>query len=114
MPSSVASSGSAASHVVGLSRSPSEADEHEECDVSDREAVDAAAARVLARHPRIDLLVYNAGVAGARAATSTATRSAIEQVIRVNYLGTVWTTLAFLPGLGSGLAPRERRLGRRH
>ena len=51
--------------VVGLSRRPSDADEHEECDVSDRTAVDAAAARVLARHPRVDLLVNNAGV-GAR------------------------------------------------
>ena len=51
--------------VVGLSRRPSEADEHEECDVADRAAVEAAAARVLERHPRIDLLVNNAGV-GAR------------------------------------------------
>src|SRR3954447_8930724 len=48
--------------VVGLSRRPSAADQHEECDVSDREAVEAVAARVLARHPRIDLLVNNAGV----------------------------------------------------
>jgi NAD(P)-dependent dehydrogenase (short-subunit alcohol dehydrogenase family) len=53
--------------VVGLSRRPSDADEHEECDVSDRSAVDATAARVLERH-----------------------------------LGSVWSTLAFLPGLGEG------------
>src|SRR5947208_2954248 len=43
--------------VVGLSRRPSAADEHEECDVSDRTSVGTAAARVLARHPRMDLLV---------------------------------------------------------
>ena len=30
------------------------------------------------------------------------TPEAIERVVRVNYLGTVWTTLAFLPGLHSG------------
>ena len=88
-------------HVVGLSRSPSEADEHEECDVGDRDAVYAAAERVLARHPRIDLLVCNAGV-GARGSYLTAELDRIEQVIRVNYLGSVWTALAFLPGLGEG------------
>lgn len=88
-------------HVVGLSRSPSEADEHEECDVGDRDAVYAAAARVLERHPKIDLLVCNAGV-GARGSFLTAEPERIEQVIRVNYLGAAWTTLAFLPGLGDG------------
>ena len=88
-------------HVIGLSRSPSEADEHEECDVGDRDAVYAAAARVLERHPKIDLLVCNAGV-GARGSYLTAESERIEQVIRVNYLGAVWTALAFLPGLGEG------------
>jgi NAD(P)-dependent dehydrogenase (short-subunit alcohol dehydrogenase family) len=87
--------------VVGLSRRPSEADEHEECDVADREAVEAVAARVLERHPRIDLLVNNAGV-GARGNYLDADPEVIERVIRVNYLGSVWTTLAFLPGLGKG------------
>jgi NAD(P)-dependent dehydrogenase (short-subunit alcohol dehydrogenase family) len=85
--------------VVGLSRRPSEADEHEECDVSDRAAVEAVAARVLERHPRIDLLVNNAGV-GARGNYLDSGPDVIERVIRVNYLGSVWTTLAFLPGLG--------------
>jgi uncharacterized protein len=87
--------------VVGLSRRPSEADEHEECDVSDRDAVEAVAARVLERHPRIDLLVNNAGV-GARGNYLTVEPEVIERVIRVNYLGSVWPTLAFLPGLGRG------------
>jgi NAD(P)-dependent dehydrogenase (short-subunit alcohol dehydrogenase family) len=87
--------------VVGLSRSPSSADEHEPCDVSDREAVEAVAARVLARHPRIDLLVNNAGVAG-RTSYLDADADRIENVMRVNYLGSVWTTLAFLPGLAAG------------
>ena len=88
-------------HVVGLSRRPSQADEHEECDVADRAAVDAVAARVLERHPQIDLLVNNAGV-GARGNYLDADPEVIERVIRVNYLGSVWSTLAFLPGLGQG------------
>ena len=88
-------------HVIGLSRRPSEADEHEECDVADRAAVEAVAARVLERHPRIDLLVNNAGV-GARGDFLDAGPERIEQVIRVNYLGSVWATLAFLPGLERG------------
>jgi hypothetical protein len=87
--------------VVGLSRRPSAADEHEECDVTDRDAVEAVAARVLQRHPQIDLLVNNAGVS-ARANFLDAPPERIEQVINVNYFGSVWTTLAFLPGLGRG------------
>jgi NAD(P)-dependent dehydrogenase (short-subunit alcohol dehydrogenase family) len=87
--------------VVGLSRRPSAADEHEECDVSDRAAVESAAARVLERHARIDLLVNNAGI-GARGNYLTVEPDVIERVIRVNYLGSVWSTLAFLPGLGEG------------
>jgi NAD(P)-dependent dehydrogenase (short-subunit alcohol dehydrogenase family) len=87
--------------VVGLSRRPSAADEHEECDVADRAAVEAVAARVLERHPRIDLLVNNAGVP-ARGNYLSVDPELIERVIRVNYLGSVWTTLAFLPGLGEG------------
>jgi NAD(P)-dependent dehydrogenase (short-subunit alcohol dehydrogenase family) len=84
-----------------LSRRPSEADEHEECDVADRASVEAAAVRVLERHPRIDLLVNNAGV-GARGNYLDVDPDVIERVLRVNYLGSVWSTLAFLPGLGQG------------
>jgi len=64
-------------------------------------SVETAAARVLERHPTIDLLVCNAGVAG-RGSFLTATPERIEQTIRTNYLGAVWTVLAFLPGLGPG------------
>jgi short-subunit dehydrogenase len=56
---------------------------------------------VLERHPRIDLLVNNAGV-GARGNFLDTGPEVIERVIRVNYLGSVWSTLAFLPGLGQG------------
>ncbi len=56
---------------------------------------------MLERHPSIDLLVCNAGMP-ALGNFLTAAPDRIEQVIRVNYLGSVWTTLAFLPGLGKG------------
>src|SRR6476660_2658762 len=88
-------------HVVGLSRRPSAADEHEECDVGDRGSIVAAAERVLSRHPRVDLLVCNAGVSG-RTNYLDGNAEAIERVMRVNYFGSVWTVLAFLPGLGRG------------
>jgi NAD(P)-dependent dehydrogenase (short-subunit alcohol dehydrogenase family) len=87
--------------TVGLSRRESEADEHETCDVADRAATEAAAARVLARHPSVDLLVCNAGI-GARRGFLTSTPEQIEQTVRTNYLGAVWTVLAFLPGLRPG------------
>ena len=87
--------------TVGLSRRESGADEHETCDVADRDATETAAARVLSRHPRIDLLVCNAGI-GARGGFLTAPPERIEGTIRTNYLGAVWTVLAFLPGLDRG------------
>jgi NAD(P)-dependent dehydrogenase (short-subunit alcohol dehydrogenase family) len=88
--------------VVGLSRRPSpDADEHEPCDVADRAAVEAVAARVLERHPRIGLLVNGAGVAG-RHGFLDATPELVEGVVRTNYLGSVWALRAFLPGLAPG------------
>ncbi len=89
-------------HTVGLSRRPApDADEHEECDVTDREMVDTVAKRVLERHPRIDLLVNNAGIP-VRGNFLDSEPKRIEAAIQTNYLGSVWTLLAFLPGLGEG------------
>jgi len=89
-------------HVVGLSRSAApDADEHEACDVGDRAAVEEVAARVLERHPRIDLLVNNAGIAG-RTNFVDADPELVENLVRTNYLGSVWTFRAFAPGLGRG------------
>jgi short-subunit dehydrogenase len=45
--------------------------------------------------------VNNAGV-GARGNYLDTDPDVIERVIHVNYLGSVWSTLAFLPGLGRG------------
>jgi short-subunit dehydrogenase len=72
--------------------------EFEVCDVGDRDAVDHIAAAVMARHPEIGLLVNNAGIP-ARADFLSADPQAIEAVIRVNYLGSVWCLRAFLPAL---------------
>jgi NAD(P)-dependent dehydrogenase (short-subunit alcohol dehydrogenase family) len=89
-------------YVVGLSRSAAPAaDEHETCDVSDRAAVEKAAAAVLERHPRIDLLVNNAGIR-ARGLFLDLDPERIEAVTATNYLGSVWCLRAFLPGLGPG------------
>ncbi|MFN0153305.1 MAG: SDR family NAD(P)-dependent oxidoreductase [Gaiella sp.] len=72
--------------------------EVEVCDVADREAVNALAARVLERHPQVRLLLNNAGIP-ARGSFLTVEDERIEQVLGVNYLGGVWCARAFLPGL---------------
>jgi len=72
--------------------------EWELCDVGDREAVDRVAAAVLERHPRIALLVNNAGVPG-RGRFVDVDPETIERVMRINYLGGIWCLRAFLPGL---------------
>jgi len=72
--------------------------EWEICDVSDREQVSDVAARVLARHPAIALLVNNAGVP-ARGSFLEIDPAQIERVTAVNYFGGVWCLRAFEPGL---------------
>jgi NAD(P)-dependent dehydrogenase (short-subunit alcohol dehydrogenase family) len=72
--------------------------EYEVCDVADRDAVEAAAARVRERHPLVHLLVNNAGIP-ARAGFLDADPETIENTLRVNYLGGVWCLRAFLPAL---------------
>lgn len=75
--------------------------EWEVCDVSDRAQVDEVAARVLARHPAIDVLVNNAGVP-ARGSFLDIEPELVERAAAVNYLGGVWCLRAFSPGLGAG------------
>jgi uncharacterized protein len=72
--------------------------EAEPCDVSDRPAVEAVGARILERHPKIDVLVANAGIPG-RTRFQDGDPDVIERLIRINYLGAVWSLRAFLPGL---------------
>ena len=75
--------------------------EFELCDVSDRGEVERVAAAVLERHPRIDLLVNNAGIPG-RGDFFTLEPERIEAVVKTNYLGGVWCARAFEPGLQPG------------
>ena len=75
--------------------------EVEVCDVTDREQVERAASNVLERHPRIDLLVNNAGIPG-RGTFLDLDPEQIERVLATNYLGGVWCSRAFLPGLERG------------
>ena len=72
--------------------------EFEVCDVGERDDVGRAADAIRGRHPAISLLVNNAGVPG-RAGFFDLEPERIETVMRVNYLGSVWTTRALLPEL---------------
>ena len=75
--------------------------EYEVCDVSDRADVDRVAATILQRHPRIDLLVNNAGIPG-RGTFFSLEPERIEAVLRTNYLGGVWMVRALEAGLQTG------------
>jgi short-subunit dehydrogenase len=72
--------------------------EFELCDVGRRDEVERVAAAVTERHPRIQLLVNNAGIPG-RAGFVAIEPERLEEVLRVNYLGGVWCLRAFLPAL---------------
>jgi uncharacterized protein len=72
--------------------------EVELCDVADRDAVEAMAARLLERQPSIHLLVNNAGIP-ARGSYLNVDADLVRRVTEVNYLGGVWCTRALLPGL---------------
>jgi uncharacterized protein len=72
--------------------------EYEICDVGDRDTVERVAARVLERRPLVHLLVNNAGIPG-RASFASIEPERLEQLVRVNYLGSVWCLRAFLPAL---------------
>jgi len=60
---------------------------------------------VAERHPAVHLLVNNAGVPG-RQGFLELEPERIEEVVRVNYLGSVWCTRAFLPLLEAGAPSR--------
>lgn len=72
--------------------------EYAVCDVSSRADVERVAAEVTERHAQLQLLVNNAGIPG-RKGFSAIEPERLEEVIRVNYLGSVWCLRAFLPAL---------------
>ena len=75
--------------------------EYEVCDVADRDAVWRMAAAVRERHPELGLLVNNAGIAG-RGNYLDLPPERIEELVRINYLGSVWCLLSLLPALEAG------------
>jgi short-subunit dehydrogenase len=72
--------------------------EYEVCDVGDRTAVERMAASVRERHPKVGLLVNSAGVPG-RGNFLDLAPERIEELVKTNYLGSVWCLLGFLPAL---------------
>ena len=72
--------------------------EYQVCDVGRRDEVERVAASVIERHPKLDLLVNNAGIPG-RASFTRIDDELLEELVRVNYLGSVWALRAFLPAL---------------
>jgi uncharacterized protein len=75
--------------------------EYEVCDVADRDAVWRMADAVRERHPEVGLLVNNAGVPG-RGNFLDLPPERIEELVRINYLGSVWCLLSLLPALDAG------------
>ena len=67
-------------------------------DVSDRDQTERAIAKLEAEIGPADILVNNAGI-GAFGAVADTDIETFEQLMRVNYLGTVYATKAVLPGL---------------
>lgn len=65
-------------------------------DVSKREAVEAMAAEVIARHGRIDLVINNAGVT-IDAPIAEVSIADFEWLFGINFWGVVYGTKAFLP-----------------
>jgi all-trans-retinol dehydrogenase (NAD+) len=71
--------------------------ESDVCNLASREAIEAAAARVLTGGP-VDILVNNAGVVTGKSLLE-ATPAEIERTFDVNVLALFWTTRAFLPAM---------------
>jgi len=65
-------------------------------DVSDHDAVQAAAPKVLEALGGLDILINNAGVAYVTQIEG-ATPDEYRRMMDINYFGTTWTTLSFLP-----------------
>ena len=67
-------------------------------DVADREAVDAAAARLTTERGPVDILVNNAGVVSGKRFTDLSPEE-VERTLAVNAASLFWTTRAFLPAM---------------
>jgi uncharacterized protein len=68
------------------------------CDVAQLDQVRAMVANVLSEFGKIDILINNAGV-GMRKPFVETSIAVIEEIIRINYLGTVYCTHEVLPSM---------------
>jgi NADP-dependent 3-hydroxy acid dehydrogenase YdfG len=73
--------------------------EVEPLDVADADAVDAVAARILARHGRIDILINSAGLNNPDRFWKNQTVAGWRNVIGINLDGTFYTVRAVLPAM---------------
>ena len=68
------------------------------CNLADRRAIAAVAAKTLAEGGPVDILVNNAGIVSGKTLID-ATDDDIQRTFDVNALALFWTTRAFLPGM---------------
>src|SRR3989442_5144078 len=68
------------------------------CDVGEREQIEGVCGDALARHGKVDLLVNNAGIP-MRVHATRLTAEQVERVMRIDFFGAVWATLALLPSM---------------
>lgn len=78
---------------------------HLTLDVTDEASVAAAAAEIEAREGHLDVLVNNAGIAGARTTPRDTTAAAVREVFETNVLGIVRMMHAFIPLLERSTTP---------
>lgn len=78
---------------------------HVTLDVTDDASVAAAAEEIDAREGRLDVLVNNAGIAGALVAPHDTTAAAVREVFETNAFGIVRVMHAFIPLLERSAAP---------
>jgi 3-dehydrosphinganine reductase len=76
--------------------SPGQILAHSQVDVSKEEDVSQVAEMVLEKLGGLDILINNAGVAHV-GKIEEATSEPYREMMEINYFGTVWTTLSFLP-----------------
>jgi NAD(P)-dependent dehydrogenase (short-subunit alcohol dehydrogenase family) len=71
----------------------------EKVDISDKQAIDAFVAHVLARFGHIDLLINNAGIALGDLTFGEVTEADFEKITNINYWGVIHTTQRCYPHL---------------